>query len=87
MGKFFISCDQASILSTREQYGDLNPKEQFRHKLHKTYCLDCRSFHKGNGKFQRTINGLRWVKLSNEQKSNIKNRIEEAMKEYKRSAR
>ena len=79
MGRFFITCDDASILSTREQYGDLNPKEQFRHKLHKSHCIQCRAFHKGNGKFQRMINGLKWVKLTDEQKARIKERLKEAM--------
>lgn len=79
MSRFFINCDQASILSTREQYGDLNPKEIFRHKLHKGHCLRCRSFHKNNERFQRTLKGLRWVSLGIEQKKLIKKALKEAM--------
>jgi hypothetical protein len=79
MSRFFINCDQASILSTREQYGDLNPKEAFRHKLHRGHCIGCRSFHKNNQRFQRKLKGLRWVALTIAQKQSIKKRLAEAM--------
>lgn len=80
MGRFLISCDDASILSTRAQYNDLNPKENFRYKLHKSHCLGCRSFNKRNHTFQRSLNKLRWVKLTHDQKCKIKDRLKEAMK-------
>ncbi|MFT6197682.1 MAG: spore cortex formation protein SpoVR/YcgB (stage V sporulation) [Nonlabens sp.] len=79
MSKFFINCDQASILSTRGQYGDLNPKEAFRHKLHKGHCISCRSFHKNNERFQRAIKGLKWVSLTIAQKKSIRKCLSEAM--------
>lgn len=80
MGRFFINCDEASILSTREQYGDLNPKEAFRHKLHQGHCIRCRSFHKNNERFQRKLRGLKWVTLSDSQKDSIKKRIAASLK-------
>ncbi len=80
MGRIFISCDDASILSTRAQYNDLDPKENFRYKLHKSHCYGCRSFNKRNDSFQRSLNKLKWVKLSTEQKCRIKERLIEAMK-------
>ncbi|MFT4839493.1 MAG: hypothetical protein ACJAWA_000399 [Nonlabens sp.] len=79
MSRFFINCDQASILSTREQYGDLNPKEAFRHKLHRGHCIGCRSFHKNNHRFQRKLKGLRWVALTIAQKQSIKKCLAEAL--------
>ncbi|AUC80310.1 hypothetical protein CW736_13410 [Nonlabens sp. MB-3u-79] len=79
MSRFFINCDQASILSTREQYGDLNPKEAFRHKLHRGHCIGCRSFHKNNQGFQRKLKGLRWVALTIAQKQSIKKCLAEAL--------
>lgn len=79
MSRFFINCDQASILSTREQYGDLNPKEAFRHKLHRGHCIGCRSFHKNNKGFQRKLKGLRWVALTIAQKQSIKKCLAEAL--------
>jgi spore cortex formation protein SpoVR/YcgB (stage V sporulation) len=79
MSRFFINCNQASILSTRGQYGDLNPKEAFRHKLHKGHCISCRSFHKNNERFQRAIKGLKWVSLTIAQKKSIRKCLSEAM--------
>jgi spore cortex formation protein SpoVR/YcgB (stage V sporulation) len=79
MSRFFINCDQASILSTREQYGDLNPKEAFRNKLHRGHCIGCRSFHKNNLRFQRKLTSLKWVALTIAQKQSIKKCLAEAM--------
>jgi hypothetical protein len=79
MGRYLISCDEASILSTRKQYGDLNAKEIFRHKLHKGHCIKCRSFHKNNERFQRKIKALKWVALTLSQKKSIKKQLEDAM--------
>lgn len=80
MGRFFISCDEASILSTRDQYNDLSPKEKFRQKLHHGHCLGCRSFDKKSRLFSRTMNSLGWIKLSKSQKKAIKQKLQEAMK-------
>ncbi|MGJ8684641.1 MAG: hypothetical protein ACSHWW_08455 [Nonlabens sp.] len=80
MAKFFISCDEASILSTRDQYNDLSPKEKFRQKLHHGHCLGCRSFDKKSRLFSKTLNGLGWVKLSKSQKNSIKERLKDAMR-------
>ena len=80
MSKIFISCDEASILNTRDQYNDLSPKEKFRQKLHNGHCYGCRSFDKKTRLFSRTLNGLGWVKLSTSQKNSIKKRLKEAMK-------
>ncbi len=80
MGRFFINCDEASILSTRKQYGDLNSKETFRHKLHQRHCIRCKSFHKKNEFFQRKLKRLKWVAMSNSQKNIIKKRIAEFLK-------
>lgn len=80
MSRIFISCDEASILSTRDQYNDLSPKEKFRHKLHNGHCYGCRSFDKKSRLFSRTVNGLGWIKLSKSQKKSIKNKLKAAMK-------
>lgn len=80
MSRIFISCDEASILSTRDQYNDLSPKEKFRHKLHNGHCIGCRSFDKKSRLFSRTLNGLGWVKLSSSQKNSIKEKLKAAMK-------
>lgn len=80
MGRFFINCDDASILSTRAHYNDLNSKERFRHNLHKSHCLKCRDFHKKNARFQRGIDKLKWVKLTAEEKDRIRQRLLQAMK-------
>ncbi|GAK88862.1 hypothetical protein JCM19297_3386 [Nonlabens ulvanivorans] len=80
MSRIFISCDEASILSTRDQYNDLSPKEKFRQKLHHGHCLGCRSFDKKSRLFSRTINSLGWVKLSKSQKNSIKQKLKDAMK-------
>ncbi len=78
--RFFINCDDAHVLSTRDQYKDLNPKELFRLNLHKSHCNGCRKFHKTNDIFTRKMNGLKWIKLTLEQKQKIKARLKEQMK-------
>lgn len=80
MSKIFISCDEAHILCTRDQYGDLNPKERFRFKLHNGHCVRCKNFSKKSRGFTRTLSKLGWVKLSTEQKSSIKEKLKAAMK-------
>ena len=79
MGKYFISCDDASILSTRAHYNDLNPKERFRYNLHKSHCYGCRDFHKKHARFQRKLDTLRWVKLTIQEKKKIRERLMAAM--------
>ncbi len=79
MGKYFINCDDAHILSTRNQYHDLNKKDKFRFKLHKTHCWGCTSFDKDNRMLQNRLVKSHWATLSDEQKSKIKNRIQEAI--------
>ena len=80
IARIFLKCDEAHVLSTRDQYRDLNPKESFRLKLHTSHCPGCREFDKTNHSFSKKMNRLKWVKLSDEQKSSIKNRLMEAMK-------
>lgn len=80
MSRFFISCDDASILNTRDQYNDLSPKEKFRQKLHNGHCLRCKSYAKKTRLFSKTLNNLGWVQLSNSQKTSIKERLKAAMK-------
>ena len=80
IARLFIKCDDAHVLSTRNQYCDLNSKDKFRLKLHKSHCPGCRDFDKTNHKFTRKMHNLKWIKLSDEQKSSIKKRLEKAMK-------
>ncbi|PRP66160.1 hypothetical protein BST86_03175 [Nonlabens agnitus] len=75
--RIFIKCEDAHVLSTRDQYKDLNPKERFRLNLHKSHCPGCRKFHKINDKFSSKMKSLKWVKLSDEQKKSIKERLKE----------
>lgn len=79
IARIFTNCDEAHVLSTRDQYRDLNSKEKFRLKLHTSHCPGCRSFHKTNDSFSRKINNLKYVKLTDEQKASIKDRLKEAM--------
>ncbi|AZQ44065.1 hypothetical protein [Nonlabens ponticola] len=78
-GRIFIKCDDAQVLSTRDQYRDLNPKEKFRLKLHKTHCPGCRSFHTNNATFSRNLNKLKWVRLTDKEKLRIKKLLEKHM--------
>lgn len=77
--KFFITCDDAHVLSTRDQYKDLNAKEHFRLNLHKTHCNGCRNFHKTNDLFTKKMNHLKWIKLTDEQKQSIKDRLKKEL--------
>ncbi|MGB3591905.1 MAG: hypothetical protein WBA16_09515 [Nonlabens sp.] len=81
MGRYFINCGDANILSTRNQYRDLNRKDLFRFKLHKTHCWGCRSFDKENDLLQRRLKKAQWVSLSKTQKQSIKDRVNTAFKE------
>lgn len=77
--KFFIRCRDAHILSTRDQYRDLNSKEHFRLNLHKSHCNSCRKFHNTNDSFTKKLNHMNWVTLSKDQKEKIKERIKKQM--------
>lgn len=79
MGRVFINCNDAEVLSTREQYNDLNSKERFKLKMHHSHCWRCRSFNKKNCKFTRTLNGLNWIKLTAAEKAKIRSRIKDAI--------
>jgi hypothetical protein len=80
MAKILINCDEAHLLCTRDQYNDLNSKERFRYKLHNTHCLKCKSFDKKSRWFSKKMRGLQWVKLTQEQKNSIKDKVREAMR-------
>ncbi|SCX97537.1 hypothetical protein SAMN05192588_0527 [Nonlabens sp. Hel1_33_55] len=79
IARLFIKCDDAHVLSTRHQYRDLKSKEKFRLKLHTTHCPSCRDFDKTNHSFTNKMNRLKWVRLSDEQKSSIKQRLMEEL--------
>lgn len=79
IARLFIKCDDAHVLSTRHQYSNLNSKEKFRLKLHTTHCPGCRDFDKNNHTFTRKMNHIKWVKLSDEQKASIKERLKEQL--------
>lgn len=80
MRRFFISCDQAQVYSTRDQYNDLSPKDRFRYNLHHAHCVKCRKFKKNNQQLSHTINRLKWVHLTDDQKKQIKHRIKALLK-------
>jgi alpha-D-ribose 1-methylphosphonate 5-triphosphate diphosphatase PhnM len=80
IAKIFLRCDEAHVLSTRDQYRDLNSKETFRLKLHTSHCPGCRDFDKTNNYFSKKMHRLKWLRLSEDQKSSIKDRLISAMK-------
>ncbi|BAO55938.1 hypothetical protein [Nonlabens marinus] len=79
IARLFINCDDAHVLSTRDQYRDLNSKEKFRLKLHNSHCPGCRDFNKNNDVFTKKMNRLKWVRLTDDQKELIKNRLKEEL--------
>lgn len=79
MAKIFIKCDDAQILSTRNQYGDLNAKERFRHSLHHTHCPQCKNADRKNSQFTKAMHKLSYVRLSDSQKSKIKMALKKAL--------
>lgn len=79
MGRVFISCEDANILSTRNQYNDLNAKERFRYKLHHRHCPQCKKLDKSNHLFSCKLNALGWKKLSDAQKNVIKAQLRKAL--------
>ncbi len=79
IARVFLNCNEAHVLSTRDQYRDLNPKEKFRLKLHTSHCPGCRQFDKKNHTFSKRMSNLQWIKLSNDQKETIKSRLKEQM--------
>lgn len=83
MGRFVINCDEAAILSDKNEYGELNSKDQFRLKLHHGYCLSCRAYAKMNARFTRKLNKLQRVRLSHEQKDKLRQQLREAMDKKK----
>lgn len=80
MGRIFITCEDANILSTRNQYDDLDSKERFRYKLHHGHCPQCRSIDKRNALFTSKLNFLGWKRLSDTQKKAIKASVRAALK-------
>jgi hypothetical protein len=83
LGRIFINCDDAHVLSTRDQYRDLNPKEAFRLKIHKSHCTGCRSFHMKNKSFTRMVNRLKYIRLTDDEKNRIKSALKEHLKDFK----
>jgi hypothetical protein len=79
MGKYLINCNDAHILSTRNQYNDLNQKEKFRLNFHKTHCWGCKSFDKENRMLQNRLVRSHWAVLTEDKKAKIKERIAAAM--------
>lgn len=75
IARLFLNCNEAHVLSTRDQYRDLNSKEKFRLKLHTAHCPGCREFDKTNFTFSKKMKNLKWVTLSDEQKASIKDRL------------
>ena len=79
MGKFFINCVDAHVLSTRNQYKDLNAKELFRYKLHHSHCPQCRKIDKRNMLFTSKLSYIGGRRLSAAQKQSIKECLLKAM--------
>lgn len=79
IARLFLNCNEAHVLSTRDQYRDLNDKEKFRLKLHTTHCPGCREFNKTNHTFSKKMKNLRWIKLSDHQKATIKELLQKQM--------
>jgi hypothetical protein len=79
MGRIFITCEDANILSTRHQYDDLNPKERFRYKVHHSHCPQCKTIDKRNKLFTSKLNCLGWKYLTAGQKSLIKAAVRKAL--------
>ena len=80
MSNIFISCDEANILNTRDQYNDLSHKEKFKYKLHSHSCFCCKNFEKKSRVLSKTLNNTSWVKLSDSEKNSIKDKLKEVMK-------
>jgi hypothetical protein len=79
MGRFVISCKDAAILSDRAEYDDLNSKDKFRLKLHHGYCLRCRAYAKMNAAFTRKLKSVKWIRLSEKKKDELRKLIKNNM--------
>lgn len=80
MGRFVINCNDAAILSDKNEYGELDGKDKFRLKLHNGYCLRCRAYAKMNSHFSRKLKNLKWAQLSPSKKQNLREQLREEMK-------
>jgi len=77
MGRFVISCNDAAILSDRDEYGELNGKDRFRLKLHHGYCLRCRAYAKTNKLFSRKLRAVKWARLTAAKKAELRKLLRE----------
>ena len=46
MRRVMITCEQASLLATREEYEKLNTKEKLLLSIHLAECNGCKNFHR-----------------------------------------
>ena len=79
-----ISCDEATLLSDKSQYENLDLSNQFKLKIHLFMCNPCNTYHKQNKIITEKINEVKNFpthhtsinRLSEEKKEIIKKEID-----------
>ena len=56
MGKWIISCEEATTICTKSQYGEATLLEKIKLNFHLAYCKYCRKFSKQNSKLSDMCN-------------------------------
>lgn len=56
MGKLKITCEEATLICTKSQYGEATLLDKFKLNLHFVYCKICRKFSKQNSQLSDMCN-------------------------------
>lgn len=83
MSKFFISCDEATEICDKNQYGNANFYDKIKMMLHVFACKICKCYSEQNGLLTKVYNDYssRQCKKSKYLSEVDKQKIEEAVKE------
>lgn len=83
MGKMKITCEEATQICTRAQYGEASLLDKIKLNMHFLYCKTCRVFSKQNAELSTMCNLVKKRKelskccLSDEDKAKLKQQIKE----------
>ena len=84
--KFMISCDEATAICDKSQYGEATIYDKIRLNFHLLTCKFCKSYTRQNnlmsqlfGKHLRPCDGSE--KLSNEEKLELENNLQKELKD------
>ena len=83
MGKMKITCEEATTICTKAQYGEASLVDKIKLKIHFIYCKVCRVFSKQNSEISTMCNMVKKQKelkkscLSDTDKARLKEQIKE----------